>query len=68
MSHKPNEFANIAERITFSDLVGTAGLMSYDIVGTEYKIVVTYYSPFNDAFYDNEFNMKVCASLVDNIH
>ena len=42
-----------------SDLVGTAGMISYDIFGTEYKAVVAYYTPFNDLFYDNQFNMKV---------
>ena len=42
-----------------SDLVGTAGMISYDIFGTDYKAVVAYYTPFNDVLYDNQFNMKV---------
>ncbi len=46
-------------QLLLSDLIGTAGLVSYDIPGTDYKVCVAYYTPFNDIFYDNQFNIKV---------
>ena len=62
-----NDFNNLDERETnglkcvyfIKDLVGTAGMMSYDIDGTDYKVCIAYYTPFNDLLYDNQFNIKV---------
>ncbi len=48
--------------MNLSDLVGTAGMMSYDIELTDYRVVLAYYTPFNDIFYNVIFNMKVSVS------
>ena len=40
-------------------LVGPEGIWSYDIKGTAYMVVVAWSVPWNDAIYDEKFNVKV---------
>jgi len=38
---------------------GTAGIMSYEIVGTDYKVVMLWRVPWNTLLYDIVFNVKI---------
>ena len=42
---------------------GTNGLLSYDIEGTDYKIVMLWEVPWNTVVYDVKFNTKVCGTV-----
>ena len=47
---------------------GTAGVLSYDIAGTNHKLVVMWDVPFDRNLYNVKFNMKVRIRLKYNAH
>ena len=46
-----------------ASLYGPEGVWSYDINGTAYMVVVAWSVPWNDAFYEEKFNVKVNTHL-----
>lgn len=54
------DFSSIALFVLHSGVAtGTSGIVSYDIDGTNHRLVIMWHVPFDQFIYDLWFNMKV---------
>ena len=48
-----------SEQLSPDATYGTAGVLSYDISGNDYKLVIMWEVPWNSLMYNTKFNVKV---------